>query len=114
MLFRSKHPDLPDTPLMPLGKSEEDRQLFQLLYARQSFGRPFAFPPDTPEYLVAALRKAMAALTRDAEFLAEAKKLNADIDLVTGEELEALTDSLYATPAPLLARIRALINPEAR
>ena len=36
----TKAVDLPDVPLFPTGKTEADQQLFQLLYARQDYGRP--------------------------------------------------------------------------
>ena len=108
-----KHPELPDTPLFPLGKTEADRQVFELLYSRQSFGRPFAFPPDVPMERVNALRQAMAAVTKDPEFLAEAKKQDADISLVTGEELQALVDKLFQTPPDVLKRAQALLSSKA-
>ena len=107
-----KHPDLQDVPLFPLGKTEADRQIFEVLYARESFGRPFAFPPDVPKERVDALRKAMAAVTKDPEFLAEAKRQDADISLVTGEELQELTVRLFTTPPEILNRVQAMLSPE--
>src|SRR5581483_8230495 len=38
----TKHPDLPDVPLvMDLAKTDEQRQIFRLIFARQVMGRPF-------------------------------------------------------------------------
>jgi tripartite-type tricarboxylate transporter receptor subunit TctC len=38
----SKHPDLPDVPLiMDLAKTDEQRQIFKLIFARQVMGRPY-------------------------------------------------------------------------
>ncbi len=108
-----KHPDIQDVPLFPVGDTEADRQLFELLYARQSFGRPFAFPPDVPKERIEALRKAMVEVTKDPEFLAEAKRQDADISLVTGEELQALAERLFQTPPEVLKRSQALLDPNA-
>src|SRR5260370_288564 len=44
-----KHPDLPDIPLVTeLAKSEEQRQIFKLIFARQVMGRPYMAPPGVP------------------------------------------------------------------
>jgi tripartite-type tricarboxylate transporter receptor subunit TctC len=108
-----KHPDLQDVPQFPTGTTEADRQIFQLLYARQDYGRPFAFPPDVPDDRVEALRHALAATMKDPEFLAEAAKIKADISLVTGEELQKLTDRLYQTPPEVVARMQSLLGTKA-
>ena len=105
-----KHPDLADTPLFPTGDNESDTQIFRLMYARQDYGRPFAMPPDVPVERVAAFRRALAATTRDPGFLAEAKKINIDINLVSGEELQDLTTGLYQTPAGVVTRMRTLLG----
>src|SRR5262249_59391601 len=48
-LALTKHPDLPDVPLIvDLAKTDEDRQVLKLIYARQVMGRPFLGPPGLP------------------------------------------------------------------
>ena len=49
-------PQIPDVPLMPLGSTKADHQLFELLYARGNYGRPYMLPPGVPPARVAALR----------------------------------------------------------
>ena len=45
----AKHPDLPDVPLIiDLAKTDEQRQMFRLIFARQVMGRPFMAPPGLP------------------------------------------------------------------
>jgi Uncharacterized protein conserved in bacteria len=45
-LSLSKHPDLPDVPLiMDFAKSEDQQQIFKLIFARQVMGRPYLAPP---------------------------------------------------------------------
>ena len=105
-----KHPDLQNVPLFPTGKTEEERQIFELLYARQSFGRPFAFPPEVPMDRVEAFRKALVEVVQDPEFVADAKRVSADLSLVTGEELQSLADRLFTTAPDVLKRARALLS----
>ena len=58
-LSLQKHPDLPDVPLIvDLAKTDEQRQILKLIFARQVMGRPFLAPPGIPADRAAALRKA--------------------------------------------------------
>ena len=101
---------LPDVPLLPLGKTEEDRQLFQLMYAPQYFGRPFAMPPGVPVERVNAMRVAFGATLKDPGFLADAAKLSMEIDPVSGDELTAVTNKLFETPKEILERMRKMLS----
>lgn len=106
-----KHPDLPDVPLvMDLAKTDEQRRILALIFSRQTMGRPFAAPPGVPEERVQALRDAFQAMLKDPEFLAEAKKSRAEVNAVSGEEIDELLRSLYATPNDVLAKTRAAIK----
>ena len=105
-----KHPDLQDVPQFPLGKTEADRQLFEVLYSSEQYGRPFAFPPDVPDYLVAALREALEKTVKDPEFIAAAKTAKADLGFVSGADLQAETDKLYKTPPEVIARLRTILG----
>ena len=109
-----KNKELLDVPLFPTGATEADRQLFQLMYARQSFGRPFATPPEVPLERVKALRKAFEDTLKDPQFLAEAEKLHVEIDPVGADELTALTDDLYKTPQNVLDRMHKALAPDAK
>ena len=105
-----KHPALPDVPLLPTGKTDEERQLFELMYARQDYGRVFATPPDVPDDRLAALRAAFVATMKDKEFLAEGARSQIDFDPVSGEELTQLTRKLYETPQSVITRMRAVMS----
>src|SRR5262249_58193439 len=74
-LSLQKHPDLPDVPLIvDLAKTDEDRQILKLIFARQVMGRPFLAPPGIPAERVEALRKAFMATMTDPDFLADPEK----------------------------------------
>jgi tripartite-type tricarboxylate transporter receptor subunit TctC len=98
-----------DVPLLPIGKTEEEHQLFQLMYAREDFGRPLVAPPDLPADRIAALRQAFADTLKDPEFIADAKKLNLDLDPVFAPELTQLTDRLFATPPSVVKRMQGIM-----
>lgn len=101
-------------PLMPVGKTEDERQLFQLMYARQDFGRPFLTPPDVPADRLAALRHAFVETMKDKDFLGEAKKLNVEIDPVSWQELHTLMDKLYQTPDSVVKRMQQIMAATAK
>jgi tripartite-type tricarboxylate transporter receptor subunit TctC len=104
-----KDPEIPDVPLMPLGKTDADRQLFELLYARGSYGRPYMLPPGVPAARVAAMRKAFADTFKDPDFVAEAAKQRLDASWISAEDIAALTNRVMATPTPVVERIKALL-----
>jgi tripartite-type tricarboxylate transporter receptor subunit TctC len=104
-----KDPEIPDVPMFPLGKTEADHQLFELLYARQNYGRPYMAPPGVPPARIAALRNAFAAVFKDEAFQADVEKQRLDVSWISADEMSALTDRVMATPPDVLARIQALL-----
>lgn len=107
-----KHPDLPDTPLVTdYVKTDEGRQIFKVVLARQVMAWPFAAPPGVPAERVAALRKAFDDTLHDSDYLAEAKKLNMEITLVPGAKIQSLIEDVYrTTSAEVSARIAAMLK----
>src|SRR5438552_2416045 len=70
----TKHPDLPDVPLiMDLAKTNEQRQIFKMIFARQTMGRPYLAPPGVPPDRLAALRQGFMDTMTNKEFLADAE-----------------------------------------
>jgi tripartite-type tricarboxylate transporter receptor subunit TctC len=99
-LALEKHAELPDIPLVTeLAKTDEQRQILKVIFARQVMGRPFLAPPGVPADRVAVLRKAFLATMNDKDFLAEADKAQLEITPVAGAEVEKLVGEVYATPA---------------
>jgi tripartite-type tricarboxylate transporter receptor subunit TctC len=103
--------ELAEVPTMlELAKSDADRQAMTMLFARTEYGRPYFLPPDVPAERVAALRHAFDATMRDAAFIAEAARLQFDVDPLTGEAVQALVGQLAATPREVVARVRAALE----
>jgi tripartite-type tricarboxylate transporter receptor subunit TctC len=101
----SKHADLPNVPLIvELAKTDEDRAIFKMIFARQVMAWPFAAPPGVPKDRADALRKAFMDTMKDKDFLAEASKANLDINPVPGDEIQKLVVDIYGTPAPVVQK----------
>ena len=96
--------------MLELATSEADRQAMTMLFARTEYGRPYFLPPDVPAQRVAALRRAFDATMKDPAFVAEAAKLQFEIDPLTGEQVQALVGQLAATPRAVVARVRAALE----
>jgi tripartite-type tricarboxylate transporter receptor subunit TctC len=87
--------------VMDFAKSEDQQQIFKLIFARQVMGRPYLAPPGVPPERAAALRKAFMDTMKDPEFLSDAEKSQLEINPVAGDEVEKLVKELYQTPKPL-------------
>ena len=107
-LSLTKHPDLPDVPLvMDFAKTDAQRQILKMIFARNVMGRPFVAPPNLPADRVAVLRTAFMDTMTDKDFLAEADKLQLEINPVSGADVEKLVKEVYATPPDVVAQAKA-------
>lgn len=69
-------------------KTDLDRKVIDLIQSSYYIGRPLVAPPAIPEDRVTALRRGFDATMKDAEFIAEAKKLNLAITPLSGEGIQ--------------------------
>lgn len=107
------HPELPNVPLaQSLVKTEEGRQLLQAgVQDPASFYRPYVAPPRTSKERVETLRRAFDATMKDAEFLADAKKANLDIEPITGQEMAQLVTGIFKLNPTLTAKLKSILSP---
>lgn len=106
-----KPKDLPGVPsLGELAKNEDDRKILELITSGTEFGRPLATTAGVPAERVQALRAAFMATMKDSEFLAEAEKLNIEVDPVRGEYMQELAAKLMTTPKHLAARAKTIVE----
>jgi tripartite-type tricarboxylate transporter receptor subunit TctC len=109
-LALKKHPDLPDVPLVTeLVSESEGKRVLELIFARQSMGRPIVAPPGMDPRITASLRKAFADVLRDPEFMAECDKLGLEISYVSGEEVQNLVKGFYNLPDSVIVQARKIM-----
>jgi len=92
-----------------LAKTDRQRQDLQFLFPRDTIGRPFMAPPGVPADRLKALQDAFAAAVQDPELIALAKQGKNRIELTRGEDLAKVIKDEYATPANIVADVRAVI-----
>jgi hypothetical protein len=88
-----------------------DHELLELMVGPSAMARPFAAPPALPANKAALLRRAFDATMQDPEFRAEAERIQADLAPTAGEEVQELVARLYATPRPVVERVKKLLAP---
>jgi tripartite-type tricarboxylate transporter receptor subunit TctC len=105
----NKHPDLPNVPLVTdLVKNAADRQVLELIFSRNSMGRPLLAPPGLDPAVAAALRQGFAEAMHDPDLVAEAGKINLELNFVSGQDVQALVERLYRFPPDVIARAQAI------
>jgi tripartite-type tricarboxylate transporter receptor subunit TctC len=110
-LSLAKHPDLPNVPLvLDLAKTEEQKQVLKLIFARQVMGRPFLAPPGIPKDRADALKKAFTETMHDPEFLLEAQRMDLEVSPVDAAAIEKLVAEVYQTPPDIAAKAAQLLN----
>jgi tripartite-type tricarboxylate transporter receptor subunit TctC len=87
------------------------KQVLELILIRQEPGRPIAAPPGVPADRVAALRRAFDAAMTDADFIAEAAKLQMEIEPLTAAQIDKLLATAYGTPKPIVQQAAELLEP---
>ena len=103
--------DLPDVPnALDLISNADDRRVLELILIRQEMGRPFALPDGVAADRVAILRQAFEATLKDPAFLADAAKLQMEIDPLTGSQIEDLLKTAYSAPRPIVQRAAQLVR----
>ena len=106
-----KNADFPDTPLaLDFVTRDDDRQLLRLLFAPLALSKPFLAPQGVPAERVADLRQAFTATMADEDYRTEAVKLSDEpVDPTDGAEMQKLIADIYATPAPVVDRLRGML-----
>lgn len=106
------HPELTHLPMaLSFAKSDEAKKLIQtVVRVHGSTVRPYALPPGTPKERVQILRKAFMDAMKDADFLAEAKKANLDINPEDGATLEQNVREIFKLDPTLVAKLKEILK----
>jgi len=107
------HPDISamGVPLaVDFATTADNRRVMELVYSSETFGRPYMMAPGVPTDRVAALRAAFMETMRDPDLLAEAHRLDIEIDPISGEELQALAEKIFTTPPAVVERAKQALE----
>lgn len=104
-------PALPNTPhLRDLLKDEDDKRMLTFMELSEHIGMGFYLPPGVPKDRVEAMRTSFMATMMDKAFLADAKKKRARVEPISGAEIEKLANKAFATPEPVIAKLRKYLK----
>ena len=111
----TRYSKLPDVPTiyesMETYKTPDAiKRVAKVLLSAGDLGRPIIAPPGTPADRIKILRAAFTKAMGDAELLADAKKRGWDIDLLNGEELEAVAKEILVQPPEVIDRVKKILG----
>jgi tripartite-type tricarboxylate transporter receptor subunit TctC len=110
-LALEKHKELPNVPLVTEFVSKpDDRQVLEMIFSRQSMGRPVVAPPGLDPRVVQALRKGFDDAMHDPQFMAEGAKIDMELNYVSGTDVQALIERLYQSPPAVVSRAQAIVT----
>jgi tripartite-type tricarboxylate transporter receptor subunit TctC len=102
-----RKPAMKDVPTASeFAPDEADRKMLELYFGPNEMGRPYIGPPDVPADRLAAIRRAFDATMKDPAYLEEAKAQKMYVEPMTGEEMQALIKSFYASSPVLIERLK--------
>jgi len=113
---KKRDPRLPETPLLSelmdqYNTSEANRRLVTVMMGSGEFGSaPMLGPPGIPAEQVKILRTAYAKALTSPELLADAKKQGLDVELIHGDDLEALAKEVMNQPADVIASMKKVMG----
>jgi tripartite-type tricarboxylate transporter receptor subunit TctC len=90
--------------------AEESRRVADVILRGGDFGRPMVAAPGTPADRVGILREAYAKAMQNPELLAEAKKARMDVEMVTGEQLQALAKRVMVQSPAVMKRVKKILE----
>lgn len=105
-----KEADLPGVPLLTdLASNDDQRAVLEFITKGFAVGRPIATTPNVPRERLMALRQAFADTLKDADFLADAKKIGAEIDPIFGDQIEKMMDEVINASPAIKEKVKAVM-----
>ena len=106
-----RHPELAEIPaIVELVKTEDQRRILGFFASADEIGVAVVAPPFLEPSVVASLREAFMTSMRDTALVDEARRLTLDLDVLPGDELQKISSDALATPAPLIAQLKKIID----
>lgn len=106
---RQRDPEFKDIPTFwELADTDKKKQLLSVIVVNQLAARPFWLPPGTNDDITNAIRTAFLKTVESPALIADAKKSRRHIEVLSGEEMEALYDEVFDSPEEIKATVRKL------
>jgi tripartite-type tricarboxylate transporter receptor subunit TctC len=105
-------PEIPETAVYigTFAKTEEQRQVLDVLDAGDAVGRPFIMSRQVPDDRIAIMRTAFNDTMRDSQFLADMEKQQLPVSPLTGEQSEAIVAKLGQVSPAAVAKAKAIYD----
>ena len=109
-----KAADIPSVPnAIDYAKTNEARQLIESgVHAPSAVLRAYALPPGTPKERVNLLRRSFMDTMKDAEFAAEIKKADLDLNPLTGAEVDSTVRKLFQLDSGMVTKLKEILVPK--
>lgn len=91
-------------------KTDEQKEILSIAFDQLALGRPFMAPPGLPDDRLEALRTAFAETLKDPALLADAEKMNVDIDYLSGSAARDLLQKFADYPPDVLLKAKAAMG----
>jgi tripartite-type tricarboxylate transporter receptor subunit TctC len=89
---------------------EQQRRILEIIYSQEVFARPYFVAAEVPADRLQILRRAFTETWRDPDLLKDAANMNLDVGPTSGEEVQSLLQTIYASPAALLQSAKEAIK----
>jgi tripartite-type tricarboxylate transporter receptor subunit TctC len=103
-------PEIPESAVFinTFAKTDEQKQVLNVLNAADEVGRPFIMSKQVPADRVAIMRKAFEETMKDKVFLAEMEKLQLPVIPVIGSDAEAIVNKMMNVPVQVVAKAKEI------
>lgn len=111
-LGMSRHPAIPNVPLVTeFAQTEDQRKVLELMARSTTLTRAWAMPPGVPMAYATALRTAFDNLMKDPAYIAEMKQRGMDmIDPMNWRQIDAFLADTAATPPAVVKKFQEIIG----
>lgn len=100
-------PRLADVPtLNKYVKDGPDKDMLEILLAKDEMGRTIIAPQDTPREIVREYRDRLMQIVKSEKFVAEAKDHQMPLSVKAGDELDQYVKRIYSKPEATIKRLR--------
>jgi tripartite-type tricarboxylate transporter receptor subunit TctC len=107
----TKHADLPNLPLaQDLATNADGRRAIDFLFGHLVMSRSYVLPAGVTAERINALRAGFDAMVKDEAVKADFVKANHELAPMSGAEVNALVDRIYATPKHVIDKALAAIG----